>query len=65
MTVPYPAIPDPLVKQGGVFLNKIIGVVLHEMVLFRGNGVADVFCGLGEVLICVLADGVKIAEMDM
>ena len=62
MAIPYPSLCQSLVKQGSIFTGKAIGVILDALVFISGDGDADIFFRLGEVLLGILGDSIEVAK---
>ena len=50
VAVPYAAVVNPLLKQGGVFLEEMTGALLEIVIFVRRDNGADVFCRLAEII---------------
>jgi len=62
MAISYPAIYHSLLKEGGIFTGKAISIILDVLIPFLRNGVADVFFGLGEVLLSICGNSIKVTK---
>ena len=62
MAVPYFPLSYSFIEQAGVTVNEVIGVILNMLIILGGNGNANLFFGLSEVLIGILANNIQFAE---
>ena len=58
MAVSYFTFTYSFIEQAGIAQYEIIGVTFNLLIFCRWNGNADVFLGLKEVLLTVLADSI-------